>query len=201
MAVCGRNWRGRCSVVGCGGSSCGARRCARFGPNSACAAWCRRRCGAASVVGALVLTVGSQSPASAGATPLSCVDGQPDAVAASATDAKCGRRVEVLAMRGEAAQTFANPDSSNALELSAAPRWVRRADGSWAAVDTSLRGPRWLVGADGTTLPVRFSGGGSGPLVSVDTPAGVWSMSWPTQHQTRKPGQPRDPEPGSTGRP
>jgi hypothetical protein len=93
----------------------------------------------------------------------------------------CGRRVEVGEKRSEQAQTFANPDGSFTVEVSAVPRRVRRADGGWATVDTSLRRQ-----VDGSVAPVAvaqpltLSGGGDAPLVSMGTATGPWSLSWPS---------------------
>jgi hypothetical protein len=90
----------------------------------------------------------------------------------------CARRVEDLSARSESGQVFANPDGTSTLELSAEPKRVRRADGTWRAVDMTLR-----VEADGSVGPVaspadvRFSGGGTGPLATLVNGAKRFTMS------------------------
>jgi hypothetical protein len=92
----------------------------------------------------------------------------------------CGRRVEVLGLRSETDQVFVNPSGGMTLEQSVQPRWARKLDGSWAAVDTSLR-----VAADGsvvpaaTPVPVVFSGGGQGPFATIADGGRSLSVSWP----------------------
>src|SRR5687767_6837520 len=49
------------------------------------------------------------------------------------------QRVEVETLRDEYSLTFARPDGSFVMEASLRPQRVRRSDGSWAAVDTTLR--------------------------------------------------------------
>jgi hypothetical protein len=92
----------------------------------------------------------------------------------------CGHRVEVGASRTEQARTFANPDGTSTLEVSAVPLRIKRTDGSWTPVDTTLR---WR--ADGSVAPVAvsqpltLSGGGSTPLVRTVAAGHGWSLSWP----------------------
>jgi hypothetical protein len=92
----------------------------------------------------------------------------------------CGRRVEVLERRSEVRSEFANPDGTTTLQQWTAPTRVRRPGGGWAPVDTTLR-----PGADGSVAPVaaanglRLSGGGSGPLATVQTAHGPVSLTWP----------------------
>src|SRR5436190_18217261 len=111
----------------------------------------------------------------------SCVDARAGVAAAAALAKACHRRVEVSSARSETAQTFANADGSMTLEESVQPRWARRDDGSWAAVDVSLR-----RAADGTVRPAAtvvrmvFSGGGGAPLARLVDGDRELSVSWPT---------------------
>ncbi|MFC4585792.1 LamG-like jellyroll fold domain-containing protein [Sphaerisporangium corydalis] len=90
-----------------------------------------------------------------------------------------GRRVEVMALRTENRQVFANPDGSRTSETAALPERVRRGTG-WADVDTTLR-----FAADGTVQPVAtvldlaFSGGGTAPLATIGDQGRSVAMTWP----------------------
>ena len=120
-------------------------------------------------------------PGRAPAGPAACAGPAATAALAGARAHACGRPVEVLGRRSVTSQTFANPDGTFRLEVSAVPRWVRHPDGSWSGVDTSLR-----RAADGslapvaTAVPVRLSAGGAGPLVTASTGPDAFSLSWPT---------------------
>jgi hypothetical protein len=91
-----------------------------------------------------------------------------------------GGRVEVLGERSAVRQVFANPDGTLTSETSVLPRWVRRADGSWVVVDTTLRRR-----SDGLVVPVAspfdvvFSGGGDGALARVSAGGRSVALSWP----------------------
>jgi hypothetical protein len=143
----------------------------------------RRRWLASAAVVAVVAGFALVPVGPAAAAPrVSCPQGVADLVSALARARACGGRVEVLGRRSEREQVFANADGSLRLESSVVPRRVRRADGSWTPVDTSLR-----VEPDGSLVPtavaqpVRLSGGGTRPLVSVQAGGGGgWSLSWPS---------------------
>nr|BFE61779.1 LamG domain-containing protein [Dactylosporangium thailandense] len=115
------------------------------------------------VVAAVVLP-----PVAAEAQALSCVDTAGDDLAASAMAKACGRRVEVLGRRTETAQVFANPGGNYTFESTMKPARVKRSDGSWVKADATL-----THAADGTvtpvaaTLPITFSGGGTGPIAQI----------------------------------
>ncbi|MET0492968.1 MAG: LamG domain-containing protein [Actinoplanes sp.] len=89
-------------------------------------------------------------------------------------------RVEVTGGRSETTQVFAEPDGHLTLEATAVPQRVRRATGEWVPVDLSLR-----EAADGTVRPgasvadVRFSGGGTGSLVTLVSEGKTLSVGWP----------------------
>jgi hypothetical protein len=103
-----------------------------------------------------------------------------DEPAASARAKATNQRVEVETLRDEHSMTYARPDGSFVTEATLRPQRVRRADASWAAVDTTLR-----RGADGSiapvasTLDVRFSGGGSGPFAELRDGKRSVGLTWP----------------------
>jgi Concanavalin A-like lectin/glucanases superfamily len=129
-----------------------------------------RRCAAVAVI---VLIVGfwvsinvTPSVAAPVAAP-ACQTTGPDEASASAMAKRCGKRVEVLAKRSESSQTFANPDGSSTVTSSVVPARVHRSDGSWVAVDTTLRQrPDGSVAPVATVTDMVFSGGGLGPFAT-----------------------------------
>jgi hypothetical protein len=142
------------------------------------------RCGRWVVCGLPSLLVGGllALPAAAAAAP-----GRPSAAAPAADEVEAaaaaraaGEPVEALRLRGEDRQVFANPDGSWTAEVTAGPVRVRRPDGSWSPVDTTLQ-----VRPDGSVAPVAavaglvLSGGGTGPLVRLDRGSRSLSLSWP----------------------
>src|SRR5690606_25389133 len=78
---------------------------------------------------------------------------------------RCGERVEVLAARTERTQTFAEPTGVMTWESALMTERVKRPDGSWAAVDLTLRE---LEGGQlapvASPVDMRFSPGGEGPF-------------------------------------
>jgi hypothetical protein len=101
-----------------------------------------------------------------------------DALAAAAAS---DERVEVVELRSETTQVFAEPDGRLVAESAAVPQRIRRDDGEWAPVELALE-----KAADGTLRPrasvadVRFSGGGDGPLVTLVRNGKTLTLSWPT---------------------
>ena len=99
--------------------------------------------------------------------------------AASAAALASGSPVEVLGLRSETGQVFAQPDGTFRLEEYVRPVRVRQGS-SWVAADATLRRL-----ADGTVAPavssvdVSFSGGGSVPLVSVGKDGTGVTLGWP----------------------
>ncbi|WP_433517354.1 LamG-like jellyroll fold domain-containing protein [Nonomuraea sp. CA-143628] len=88
------------------------------------------------------------------------------------------QHVEVLSLRTENRQVFANPDGSFTSETSALPERVRRGAG-WADVDPTL-----VFAADGTVrtvatpLEMTFSGGGTTPLAALGADGRSVAMTW-----------------------
>jgi Concanavalin A-like lectin/glucanases superfamily len=99
---------------------------------------------------------------------------------ASASAKTAGHRVEVTDRRSESSQVFANPDGSFTASLSSRPVRVRRGDGSWAPVDTTLRRvPDGSIQPVATPMALRLSGGGEGALVSMSREGRSVGMTWP----------------------
>ncbi|MEV4110407.1 hypothetical protein [Nonomuraea sp. NPDC049695] len=89
------------------------------------------------------------------------------------------QRVEVLSLRSENRQVFANPDGSFTSETSALPERVRR-NGGWADVDATLAfAPDGSVKTVATPLELTFSGGGTTPLARLAEGGRSVEMSWP----------------------
>ncbi|MEW1719735.1 LamG-like jellyroll fold domain-containing protein [Streptomyces sp. NPDC093109] len=92
---------------------------------------------------------------------------------------RTGKPVEISSLRGEHSDVYAQPDGS--LEAREYLRPVRaRVDGEWKPIDTDL-----AKAADGTVAPkvstvgIRFSGGGNGPLVRMEKAGREVALSWP----------------------
>ncbi|MGY3520231.1 LamG-like jellyroll fold domain-containing protein [Micromonospora sp. PTRAS2] len=90
-----------------------------------------------------------------------------------------GQRVEVGAMRGEAKETFANPDGTFTQVTHQQPVRVAQ-QGKWIPVDSTL-----ISRSDGTVGPraaaigISFSGGGAGPFATVERAGRRMSLTWP----------------------
>ncbi|MFI6100254.1 FG-GAP-like repeat-containing protein [Lentzea sp. NPDC051213] len=108
-----------------------------------------------------------------------CVDAQPTAAAAAEMASRCHRRVEIVALRSENAQTFAKPGGGYTAEQSVEPRWAHKADGSWARIDTTLRVAGAKVAPVAAVLPVEFSAGGTGPAARLRDGDRELSITWP----------------------
>lgn len=101
--------------------------------------------------------------------------------AALATAAAVDERVEVTSLRSETTQVFAEPDGNLTAESAAVPQRVRRAGGDWAPVDLSLKSfPDGTLRPGASVADVRFSGGGTGPLVTVVRGGKTMTLSWPS---------------------
>jgi hypothetical protein len=137
--------------------------------------WAGAAAGAALLVSCVVLP----APATA-APPPACSDTAFSDAAAESLARGCQRPVEILSQRTESADILANPDGTRTLRTYVQPQRVRRGDGTWAPIDPTLRRE-----ADGSLAPiastagVRFSGGGSGPLVTMSENGATMALSWP----------------------
>ncbi len=91
-----------------------------------------------------------------------------------------GQPAEVLQDRTEDSDTWANPDGTFTVDQHATAVRVMR-DGTWVPTDPTLQ-----FAADGTvtpkaaTVPVAFSGGGTGPLLTGVKDGRTLTLSWPT---------------------
>lgn len=107
-------------------------------------------------------------PSYAATAPVTSAVTAPDEASAQRLAERTDSRVEVTSQRTEYSQMFAEPTGNFTYESAVVPQRVHRADGSWADVDLTL-----VAGGDGLIRPrvsvadVRFSDGGSGPLVTL----------------------------------
>lgn len=121
------------------------------------------------------------APANAAADAPQCQASAASEVAAVAMAQACGSRVEVEAARTEYSQTFAEKDGGRlTAETSVLPQRAKRLDGSWGAIDTSLRrvGDRLIPTA--AAASVWFSTGGNGPFATMTVDGRTMTMSWPS---------------------
>lgn len=101
------------------------------------------------------------------ATP-GCADRAGSFARAMAMAVACGSPVVVDQSMTEVSRVVARPDGRLRFESAVLPQWTRRPDGSWADVDLRLRRApdgSWRPAA--SVADVRFSSGGSGPLVTL----------------------------------
>lgn len=125
------------------------------------------------------VTPGSASQASTPAA--ECSQAAPTEDAAVQMALRCGTEVVVDSSRNEYTQVVAAVSGTLRLESAVVPVRARTADGSWKAVDLDLH-----VGTDGLIRPkvsasdVRFSAGGTGPLVSLVGEGSRLELSWPS---------------------
>ncbi|MEV4136544.1 RICIN domain-containing protein [Dactylosporangium sp. NPDC049742] len=99
--------------------------------------------------------------------------------AAEATARNCAGPVEALDRRTVDSRTLIAGDGTATVEHHVAPRWVRRADGGWADIDTTLRFVDGAVAPAATLVPVTFSAKGTGPLATLSLDGRRIAMSWP----------------------
>lgn len=100
--------------------------------------------------------------------------------AAVKTAEDSGSNVEITSLRSESSEVYATPDGQ--LEAVQHLKPVRtRVDGAWKAIDNTL-----VKHADGSVSPqaaavgLEFSGGGSGPLATLERAGRRLSFTWPT---------------------
>jgi hypothetical protein len=125
--------------------------------------------------------VAQPTAAGAATTQAGPVAGQETEAGAMARARASGQPVEVLDLRSETKQVFANPEGTFTARFSLEPVRVRLPDGSWTPVDTTLR-----VEPDGSVTPgalpveMAFSGGAKGPLARITRGGKSLAVSWPT---------------------
>ena len=131
------------------------------------------------VLAAGLVVGGLAVPAVTVAAAAACGDVASTESAATLLAVECDRPVAVDASRTEFSQVVAQPDGHLRFEASVLPVRARRG-GGWAGLDLTLG-----RGADGQWRPaasvadVAFSGGGSGPLVTLARAGRTMTMSWP----------------------
>ncbi|MEU2117129.1 FG-GAP-like repeat-containing protein [Streptomyces sp. NPDC016459] len=90
-----------------------------------------------------------------------------------------GKRVEVLARRTETSQLFANPSGGYTEDQYVLPRWTRK-DNRLVPIDTVLAPTGdGRISPKATMAGLSFSGGGTGPAVSIIHDGRKLSLSWP----------------------
>ncbi|MGA4839999.1 LamG-like jellyroll fold domain-containing protein [Streptomyces sp. G45] len=103
----------------------------------------------------------------------------PTESAATTAAARSGKPVEVLSLRGERGQTFANPDGTFTAKEYARPVRTRK-HGKWVDIDTTLvRRPGGHLAPRATATAVTVSGGGTGPFATMQRDGRTMSVSWP----------------------
>ncbi|MEV4433293.1 FG-GAP-like repeat-containing protein [Streptomyces sp. NPDC049585] len=91
-----------------------------------------------------------------------------------------GKPVELLSARTESTDTWANPDGAFSVRRYGSPVRIWRG-GTWVPTDPAL-----VFASDGTVEPkasnvaVKFSGGGTGPMLSGIKDGRTLTLSWPT---------------------
>ncbi|NMO51682.1 hypothetical protein HH310_10825 [Actinoplanes sp. TBRC 11911] len=115
----------------------------------------------------------------ASATPVPRPRVAADEVSATRLAASSDERVEVLSARTEYTQVFAEPTGHFTVESAVVPQRVHRADGSWADVDLSLVEGSGDIRPRASVADVRFSDGGSGPMVTLVRSGESFTVGWP----------------------
>ena len=137
---------------------------------------------AAATVFATVLTAAWSAfpaPASATVTGAAEVAEARDVAGAVAAAERTGEQVEIADERTETSRLFANPSGTLTLEQYAMPVRVNKG-GQWVPVDTTLvRTGSGAVAPAAVPIDLVFSGGGTGPLVTLGRHGRELSMSWP----------------------
>ncbi|MFI5838759.1 LamG-like jellyroll fold domain-containing protein [Catenuloplanes sp. NPDC051500] len=94
--------------------------------------------------------------------------------------AASGERVEVMSERTEFSQVFAEPSGVMVMESTVVPKRVRHGDGSWSDVNLELSArPDGTIRPGASIADVRFSGGGTGPMVTLNDAGKTLELSWP----------------------
>ncbi|MEU8800908.1 hypothetical protein [Spirillospora sp. NPDC048819] len=89
-----------------------------------------------------------------------------------------GEPVEVLAERGESRTVRALPNGRMEIEQRLRPIRARQG-GGWADIDTGLRREGDVVVAAATTVGLKFSGGGNGPMAEMTRAGRKLALTWP----------------------
>ena len=133
--------------------------------------------------GQAVAVVARSAPASAQAEPVGKAAVPGPAEAADEASARLmarlqGRRIEVLSERAADSSTFVQPDGSLTTEAYAGPVRVRRADGSWKQIDTTLQDTGPDLRPNAAAANVAVSDGGDKSLASVTQGSRTFGLNW-----------------------
>jgi hypothetical protein len=101
-----------------------------------------------------------------------------DEATALALAYRYNKPIRVLAATDESSETYAQPGGTLRMRQTAKPERVRRA-GTWVPVDPTLRWEGSSVVPNASTLDMKLSGGGSGPMVTLIVNGRSLSLSWP----------------------
>ncbi len=93
---------------------------------------------------------------------------------------KTGKPVEVTADLTETTDVLANPNGTFTMDSTLLPTRTQ-VNGRWVPIDTTLhRNPDGTYSPNATTLGTTFSGGGSGPAITLTQGTDTLSLTWPT---------------------
>ncbi|XVV10938.1 LamG-like jellyroll fold domain-containing protein [Actinoplanes sp. CA-131856] len=99
----------------------------------------------------------------------------------------CHGRVEVLSERDERTQVFANSTGTFTSQTGIEVQRVRDAAGAWVAPDVTLKADgKGRITPAATSMALSFSGGGTGPAVTLGKGSSQLSLTWPTALPTPK---------------
>ncbi|PRX08404.1 LamG-like jellyroll fold domain-containing protein [Actinoplanes italicus] len=125
------------------------------------------------------LVTATEAAAEPSRSPERCPAGVEGEAAAARAAVACRGRVEVTSLGDERTQVFATGDGSFVSETSAVVRRVRSAAGKWVKPDPILEADdegRLVPAA--AALDISFSGGGSGPAITVGRGESRLSLTW-----------------------
>lgn len=93
-----------------------------------------------------------------------------------------GQRVELVSHRTATTSVYVDPSGAFTVEVHAKPVRVKRPDGSWIPIDTTLRRKAsGVISPVASPIALRLSGGGDGPLVTVVRNGKSLSFTWPNR--------------------
>jgi hypothetical protein len=118
-------------------------------------------------------------PGSTAIAPPRCDPSARDDLGAEAMARACGKAVEVESARGANTELYIDPSGARTLITSVVPHRAKRPDGTWGAIDLTLRADGDAIVPTAAPTSVRFSAGGATPLVTVASEGHTMSLAWP----------------------
>ncbi|WP_165966967.1 LamG domain-containing protein [Actinomadura sp. 7K507] len=97
---------------------------------------------------------------------------------ALATAKRTGEPVEITSRHGETRTVRALPNGRIEIEQRVQPVRARQ-NGKWVDIDTTLHRSSDEIAPAATTVGLRFSGGGNGPMVQMTRAGRTLALSWP----------------------